>query len=211
MNAFVLAGGQSTRMGRDKALLEVEGRPLVVHMLERLRGLGLEARISGSRPDLERFAPVVADNFPKTGPLGGIEAALAVSDSELNLFVAIDTPRIPTEFLRWLMMRAETSEAVATIPYFANRPQPLCAVYGGRLLVGIRSFLAAGDHKVMHAVRAAAALLGEPVDEFHVESIAPLMNEWPSESPVSEWFRNANTPSEYEALCAGAKRRHPIS
>jgi molybdopterin-guanine dinucleotide biosynthesis protein A len=214
VNAFILAGGQSTRMGRDKALLDVGGRPLVERTVEMLRGLELNPRICGSRPDLARFAEVVADNFPLCGPLGGIEAALAASDSELNLFVPVDLPSLPRGFLQWMMGRAETSQAVATIPRCGDRVQPLCAVYSRRLRDGLRSHLATGDYKVMAAVREAAAALGEAVDEFDVESVASTgPAEWPLRPPLAEWFRNVNTPADYEQLCAevGAKGHHPIS
>jgi molybdopterin-guanine dinucleotide biosynthesis protein A len=214
VNAFVLAGGQSTRMGGDKALLEVGGRPLLEHMLELLRGLGLNPRICGSRSDLARFGEVVPDNFPKCGPLAGIEAALALSNSDLNLFVPVDTPGLPREFLRWMLERAESSQSVATIPRFGDRTQPLCAVYSKRLRDGLERSLAAGDCKVMTAVQEAAASLGESVDEFDVESVASTLRlaEWPSNPPIASWFRNLNTPEEYESLCgAGAKGRHPIS
>ena len=134
MNAFVVAGGQSARMGRDKALLSLEGTPLLQLALDALRSLGLSPRICGSRPDRARFAEVIPDNFAPCGPLAGIEAALAVSDTDLNLFLAVDLPLLPAAFLCWLMERAGASEALATIPVFGDRPQPLCAVYSRRLL-----------------------------------------------------------------------------
>jgi molybdopterin-guanine dinucleotide biosynthesis protein A len=215
MDAFVLAGGLSTRMGRDKALLEIGGRPLVEHMLELLRDVGLSPRICGSRPELARFAEVVPDNFPQCGPLGGIEAALAISDSDLNFFVPVDAPELPRGFLLWLMERAERSQAAATIPHFGGRLQPLCAVYNRRLLNGLGQSLTAGNYKVIAAVRETAAMVGEAVDEFNVESVAPTLRpgDWSSNRPLASWFRNVNTPEEYEALCAasGVNDRHPIS
>jgi molybdenum cofactor guanylyltransferase len=201
-------------MGRDKALLEIGGRPLIVHLLERLRGLGLSPRICGSRPDLARFAEVVPDNFGACGPLGGIEAALTVSDSDLNLFVPVDLPGIPAEFLRWLMARAETSHAVATLPRYKDRVQPLCALYSRRLAEGLRRFLAAGDRKVIVGIREAAEAAGESIDAFDVESVASTgVAEWPVRSRPADWFRNVNTPADYEALqtISGAKAPHPIS
>jgi molybdenum cofactor guanylyltransferase len=194
LNAFVLAGGRSTRMGRDKALVTLDGLPLVERMLDRLRSLGLTARISGSRGDLARFAEVVPDNFPGCGPLAGIEAALAASDTELNLFVAVDLPGMPADFLRWMAERAETSGAVATIPRFGARPQPLCAVYSRRLLAGVRSALTAGRF----------AALGEAIDAFDVEAVAPVAaGEWESEPSVAAWFRNVNAPGDLDELEAG--------
>jgi molybdopterin-guanine dinucleotide biosynthesis protein A len=214
VNAFILAGGQSTRMGRDKALLEVDGHTLVERMVELLRGLELNPRICGSRSDLAHFAEFVPDNFLQCGPLGGIEAALSVSESDLNLFVPVDLPGLPPGFLRWLTARAEQSRAVATIPHYGDRPQPLCAVYSRRLAEGLRTFLASGNLKVMVAIREAAQALGESVDEFDVESIAATSPaEWPMGSRPTAWFGNVNTPVDYQALrtVAGAKGCHPIS
>lgn len=201
MNGFIVAGGLSTRMGRDKALLPLQGRPLIAHMVEKMRSAGLNPRICGSRPDLAGFAEVVADNFAESGPLAGLEAALALSDAELNLFVPVDLPGIPAEFLRWLMMRAERSQAVATIPWFGDRFQPLCAVYRRRLADGLRACLMAGDRKVMRGVGQAAASLGERVDGFDVECVAAAGGaDWPVRPLMTEWFRNVNTSADYEAL-----------
>ena len=212
MKAFVLAGGQSTRMGRDKALLAIDGRPLVEHALELLRSLGLSPRICGSRSDLVRFAEVVPDNFPQSGPLAGIEAALAVSDSELNLFVPVDLPGLPRGFLQWMMTRAERSQAIATIPRYGGRFQPLCAVYSRRLLDGLRRSLATGDCKVIVALHEAAACLGEALDAFDVESVASALPpaEWPSHPPLADWFRNVNTPADYESLRAALEQKPAI-
>jgi molybdopterin-guanine dinucleotide biosynthesis protein A len=228
MNGFVLAGGRSTRMGRDKALLEFEGRPLIARIVDLLRSLDLTPRICGSRPDLAGFAEVVADNYARSGPLGGIEAGLAASDAELNLFVPVDAPELPREFLGWMMRRAERSHAVATIPHYGDRPQPLCAVYSRRLLAGLQEALTDGHLKVMTAIKNAAAGVGEPLDEFDVESVAASGPEsWEFQPPLRDWFGNVNTPGEFEALAAasppqpanfrragdpsGANRRHPIS
>lgn len=202
MNGFVLAGGQSTRMGRDKARLELGGRPLVAIMVERLRGLGLEPRICGSRPDLSDFAPTVPDRFEQCGPLGGIEAALEASETELNLFLGVDLPQIPASFLRWLMERAERSGAVATVPMIGARPQPLCAVYSRRLRDGLRASLEGGIYKVIAAVGNAAEHLGEPVDLFSVEDVAAALPAgiWPEEPRPGVWFLNVNTPADYERL-----------
>lgn len=216
MNAFILAGGQSTRMGRDKALLDWGDTPLVLRAVEMLRNLGLPPRICGSRSDLARFAPVVSDRFTRAGPLAGIEAGLAVSDAELNLFLPVDMPDIPAAFLRWMLMRAETSEAVATIPCYGGRPQPLCAVYHRRMADGLRAALEEGNRKVMAAVTGAAASLKERVDLFQVESVASAVTSglWPFQPPLRYWFRNLNTPADVEAAtrpASGANQRDPIS
>ncbi len=73
-------------MGRDKALLRFDGCSFVERSLSKLRAIRFPPQIVGFRPDLESLAPIIQDNYPNSGSLGGIEAALAASDSELNLF-----------------------------------------------------------------------------------------------------------------------------
>jgi len=220
VNGFVLAGGKSSRMGSDKALLELDGHPLIDIALGKVRALGMQPQICGSRPDLTKYAPAIPDNFPDRGPLGGIEAALTVSESEGNLFVPTDLPLLPVEFLAWIASRAEATGAVATIPIFGGRYQPLCGAYSRRLLAGLRFSLASGDFKVMTAITTAAAALQEPIDAFCVESVAAALmpRSWPAELPMQEWFRNLNSPEDYVFLrtmaghdAAGANRRDPIS
>jgi len=195
-------------MGRDKALLEVNGQPLIALALEKLRALKLDPKICGVSPDstaqLARFAQVIPDNFPGCGPVAGIESGLAANDAPVSLFLAVDMPLVPVEFLRWMMERAETSGAVATIPVSGGRDQPLCGIYSRRLLDGLRRSIAAGRLKMMTAVEEAAAALGERVDCFQVESVAAGLAAgiWPVDPPLRDWFLNANTPEEWARVKA---------
>lgn len=189
MNAFVLAGGQSTRMGRDKTLLELAGKPLIAHALDKLRAIGHVPRIVGSRPDLATFAAVLPDAYPQAGPLGGIASALGVTDSEQNLFLPVDLPALPSLFLLWLAQRAEITNALATVPRLQGLPQPLCAVYSRDLLPHLKGALAEGDAKVMRAVERAGT-----IDSFDIESVAAAES-WPS---PHGWFANLNTPAEFQ-------------
>jgi molybdopterin-guanine dinucleotide biosynthesis protein A len=197
VNAFLLAGGRSTRMGRDKALLELEGRPLIGHAAEKLRALGFPPRIAASRPDLSSFADVIPDRYLDSGPLGGIEAALTVSDAEQNLFLPVDLPLLPVRFLQWMVERVAVTHAVATIPRVHGRPQPLCAVYGRGLLPYVRVSLDAADRKVMRVVEHAAEAAGERIDSFDVESVASALS-WETDVPLHRWFENLNTPRDFE-------------
>jgi molybdopterin-guanine dinucleotide biosynthesis protein A len=206
MRAYLLAGGLSRRMGRDKAKLELAGKPLVVHMLGKLAHLGLEPVICGLRPDLAHLAPLLPDpSFPgkgSLGPLGGILAALEDSDSALNLFLAVDMPGMPADFLRWIIDRAERTQSPATVPFVSGRAQPLCAVYHRDLAAGIRQALLAGERRVYPTLCAAAPRS----DAFHLESIvsAGAMDLVPPGLPC-QWFRNLNTPQEFALYAA----QHP--
>lgn len=99
IGGYVLAGGRSSRMGRDKALLELGGKPLVLHAAVKLRRVCMEVSILGSNPALEQYAPLVKDVHPGCGPLGGIEAALLHSQHDWNLIMPVDVPFVPTAYL----------------------------------------------------------------------------------------------------------------
>jgi molybdopterin-guanine dinucleotide biosynthesis protein A len=206
MRAFLLAGGRSRRMGRDKASLELAGQALVCSMLGKLAQLGLETAICGNRPDLAGFAPILPDPVlpgdERPGPLAGILAALEATSSALNIFLAVDMPGMPVGFLRWMMERAEVTQSVATIPFVAGRAQPLCAVYHRELAAGIRRSLKSGEHRVFPVIAGAA----RHADVFNVESVLSAGSLDPIPAGLAhEWFRNLNTPREFALYAA----RHP--
>jgi molybdopterin-guanine dinucleotide biosynthesis protein A len=199
---FVLAGGRSTRMGQDKALLPWGGRPLLEVALDKLRALPLATapRIAAARSDLSSHAGVIADLHPGCGPLSGIEAALAASSRPLNVFLPVDVPLLPAQFLLWMLQRAETTGALVTVPRINGWPQALCAVYHRDLLGHISASLGAGDFKVMPVVTAAAGPLS--IDVFDVELVASANAQLLAFSPLPlyRWFHNCNTPADMAAM-----------
>lgn len=197
---WVLAGGRSERMGRDKAGLEFAGFPLLERMLGKLRKLGLRARVAGMREPVEGVAAdVVSDLHPDCGPLSGMETALGRSEAQLVMMLGVDLPLIETEFLMWMLERAQVSGAAATIPRVLGQPQPLCAVYRRELLRGITRALDSGDYKTMTGVENAAA--GARLDLFHVERVAAT-GAWDSALPAHCQFMNCNTREELAAAAA---------
>jgi molybdenum cofactor guanylyltransferase len=191
---WVLAGGRSLRMGRDKAGVELCGQPMLSHMLKKLSALGMRARVAGLREPVDGVAgDVVADAHPDCGPLSGIETALSKSEAALVLVLGVDLPLLETEFLRWMLRRAETTGAMATIPRSLGEAQPLCAVYRRELRRGVTDALDAGDYKVMVAVERASNS-GE-IDCFDVERVA-ASGAWRSRRAPHWQFMNCNTPEE---------------
>jgi molybdopterin-guanine dinucleotide biosynthesis protein A len=195
----VLAGGRSSRMGQDKSLLPLASSPLIEHALDKLRALPLAAppRIAGARINLSHYAQVVPDLHPGCGPLSGIEAALDVTTQPLNLFLPVDLPLLPAQFLNWMLWRAQTTGASMTVPRINGLPQPLCAIYHRNLLQPIRAALIAGNYKV-----SALTPPSEPIDVFDVETVASANQEmrgW-SALPLFRWFHNCNTPEDMAAI-----------
>ena len=101
LSAFVLAGGKSARMGRDKALLNWHGCYLLDHMTELLRTVADPVHVVGRDP--------LPDRLPGLGPLCGIATGLETSSTDANLFVAVDLPFLTEEFLKYLRLRIEQS------------------------------------------------------------------------------------------------------
>jgi molybdopterin-guanine dinucleotide biosynthesis protein A len=136
---------------------------------------------------------VLGDAHPECGPLSGMETALSRSEAALVVVLGVDLPLLETEFLAWMLRRASTSDALATIPRVLSEPQPLCAVYRREMLGGVRESLAAGDYKVMHAVERAA--LGRRRDTFDAERVAAT-GAWRSTIATHLQFMNCNTPED---------------
>ncbi len=129
LTAFVLAGGQSSRMGADKALLEWQEGTLLDRAVSTARDVAPITRIVGPRERFAAYGEVVEDVYRDRGPLAGIHAALAASTTELNLILAVDMPFVEPNLLRFLVTRAREGSPVVTVPKVGGGWQPLCAVY----------------------------------------------------------------------------------
>src|SRR5579859_2029055 len=101
--AWVLAGGQSSRMGSDKALLNLEGVPLILRATSAAATVCNSVSLVGDPAKYSNLGfPVVADEFEGCGPLAGIEAALRATSADWNLILACDMPRLETDILESL-------------------------------------------------------------------------------------------------------------
>jgi len=151
---YVLAGGRSSRMGTDKALLHHQGATLLSHIARAVAIAAGSVTIIG---DPARYGtlgyPVRPDIYRECGPLAGIHAALAVTPADWNLVVACDMPEVEPDFLRELLHRAEERGADCLLPAGrSGRPEPLCGVYHRRALAAIDRALAGGTRKVLEGL-----------------------------------------------------------
>ncbi len=187
VTAFILAGGKSARMGRDKAFVEFEGETLLARMLGLGRSVTLDVRIVGDAKKFASFASVVEDIFQDRGPLGGIHAALRASHTDLNLTLAVDMPFVSTTFLKYLVSQARSTLGAAVIvPRTGERWQPLCAVYRREFADAAETALLAGQNKI--------DLLFTAIKTRVIEE-----QELKRDGFSLDLFRNLNTPEELEA------------
>ena len=148
ITAFVLAGGQSTRMGEDKAFVCLNGKTLLAKALQTARAITPEVRIVGPSGKFAEHAPVVEDIYVQRGPLAGIHSALTRTMTNLNLILAVDLPFLTSGFLNYLCQRAEGNDSLVTVPRAEGRWQPLCAVYRKAFTYPAERALEAGQNKI---------------------------------------------------------------
>lgn len=202
---FVLAGGHSSRMGSDKALALFQGVPLVQVALNTLAAAGAPARIAGCRSPLKAFAEEIPDTFPETGPMGGIHAALSVSQAEWNLFLPVDLPLMPSSLLACLLQRARLTGAPVTVAKLNGRIEPFPAVLHRTALPYLTQNLQSGQTACYLAWQTIPASLHSALDAVPVEYLLQCGHcQHPLNLPPLLWFQSANTPTELARL-----NRHP--
>lgn len=180
---FVLVGGQSRRMGRDKALLPWKSGVLVEEIAAKAAAVAGTVTLIGNPA---RYAhlnfPCIPDMRSGFGPLSGIETALAAGHGELNLILACDMPEVETAHLERLMTIAtESGEKCVVTADASGFIHPLCAVYRTGCLEAVESALDDGRLKLMSLVQ-----------DLHAKVVS-----------VADSIRNINTFEEWEALSAG--------
>ena len=191
----ILAGGQSKRLGRDKALVSIhgDGRPLIAHLIERLRPLSTDLFVVGpDRPgyrDLD--APLAPDDYPGEGPLGGIATSLRRARHDRVLAVACDLPFLCVPLVRWMIEQEHMPDAL--IPAVPGRSrQGASLVLQTTHAMYARSLLADIETALDHGVRQVSRVLAD-IDARYltVESMVRF-------DPGMRSFFSINTPEDYE-------------
>lgn len=181
----IMAGGQSRRMGRDKAQLELDGQTLLDRLIDAANTTPdtvLVVGRTGERDDVEW----VEDEEPGQGPLGGLKTALCHLDRPVAL-VACDMPLLDADALAWLLEAFEHAGPHGLAATRDGRLEPLFSIYTPAALDLVEERLAAGQRSLRRLITAG--------DFARIEA--------PSE--VAEKLANINTPEEFEALGRGGK------
>ncbi len=186
-SALLLAGGRSSRMGTDKALLSYTGKPLWGYQIDKFKAIGAEEILISRSQDqrsweVERGELFVRDRFEQAGPMGGILAGMERSKNELLMVLAVDLPLISIELLLSLSERAARDCGVVYCS--KNFFEPLAAIYPISLQQEISKSLEKGER-----------------------SMQPLLNRWVAEGKMTSisiplsWmpqWKNVNSPAEID-------------
>ena len=182
---FAVAGGRSSRMGRDKATLPWGDGDLLDHALARLRGVTPDVRVlcGAARAYEDRGVPVLVDAVADIGTLAALLAALrALPPGGTAVLLAVDLPLVTVPLLRHVTVASHGFDAA--VPLSTHGAEPLCAAYGAACLAPIERAIAGGNYRL-------TGFWGEArVREIGVAELAAL-------GDVSAMFLNANTPADY--------------
>lgn len=187
MTGIVLAGGRSSRMGRNKAFMEWQGQSMLGRSIEVLRSVFSEIIISTNNPELygEYNVKIVPDIYKDCGPLGGLHACLKAAQYKYSFFVACDMPFLNVEVIRFL---AEfTGKDSAIVPDVAGGLHPLHAFYHKDCLPIIEKRLEAKRLKTLEIYEECSVCYVRE-DDFR---------EFPQ---IERVFSNINTPQEWMEL-----------
>lgn len=132
---IILAGGKSSRMGQNKALLPIRGKTVIEHITSELAQVTDRLLIvTNSFADYQFLKiPMVEDHWKEKGPLAGIQAGLQASDTDENLVVACDMPFISTTLATYLFDQLADDDVEAVVPNLDGQLHPLFAVYRKRV------------------------------------------------------------------------------
>ncbi|MBK9992311.1 MAG: molybdenum cofactor guanylyltransferase [Verrucomicrobia bacterium] len=180
----VLAGGRSTRMGRDKALLTLEdGRTLLERAVAVLREFDATEILVSTGSDKTYGMPgtrELADVRADCGPLGGLHACLSVAKEQLCLVLAVDLPAMAPSYLRGLLSRTQARRGV--VPVIDGSAEPLVAVYSKEALAEVQRALETGDYSLQKLIRR--------LEQAGLVDLVPVE---PGERPL---FANWNSPED---------------
>jgi molybdenum cofactor guanylyltransferase len=183
-SGFVTAGGRSSRMGTDKAWLELDGQSMIERVIAALRPVASSVSIIANSPAYERLGlPVYADANVGIGPLEAIRAALQYANEPRVLLVGCDLPFVTPALFSHLLNIEGDYQAIVPVSR-AGRLEPLCAVYCAQALSSVTSLIESGGRKV--------SLLFEQVKTRFApyDEIAHLRG-------AELFFENINTQEEY--------------
>jgi molybdopterin-guanine dinucleotide biosynthesis protein A len=189
--AIILAGGKSSRMGTDKALLEIDGKSLLQIVCETAAQLTSQVYVLTDSPDRYRSiltadCELMQDNNPGAGPLVALSQGLSEVKAEWILLLGCDLPLLDAEIIQnWASQLSELpTSTLAVVPYQNSRWEPLCAFYRSQSLPSLQKFIDKGGRSFQAWLSQIPAV--------------PL----PAGDRASLMLSNCNTPEEFEQLKA---------
>jgi molybdopterin-guanine dinucleotide biosynthesis protein A len=179
----IQAGGQSQRMGQDKALVQLGGKPLIEHILDRIQGLGNEILITTNDPDALAYLGIRLENDPTpgVGSLAGLQTALRAASNSHVLILACDMPFVSRPLLKYMIKLSSAADVI--VPQHAGYLEPMHAIYSNACLPYVDAALDEGHTRVISFYDQVRV---RKVDEYELSRF----------DPQGMSFFNINTPED---------------
>jgi len=182
ITAIILTGGKSTRMGTDKALLQINGKTLLESAIELCRPVCDDILISSNNSGHEEFGcQIIPDEIKDCGPIGGIYSCLKKSATDWNFVISVDTPFVTSDFIQFLVGQTKNCDVV--LPVHSGEKEPLIALYNKSCLPEVEKLIELRQFKMHHLI---AKLNANYVVAF----------EWVEKTPLL--FKNLNNPDDLQ-------------
>jgi molybdopterin-guanine dinucleotide biosynthesis protein A len=185
VTGFVAAGGRSSRMGKDKAWLQLAGRPMIEHVITSLRAATTTVALLANDPEYAKLGfKVFKDSQAGIGPLEAIRTALKNSSTDRVIMVGCDLPFVTTELFKFLLNVADDYDVV--VPMSAEgKLEPLCAIYRTTALEAVEELIASGQRRI-------SPLFDKVATRF------VRFGELEALPGSHAFFTNINTPDDYD-------------
>ncbi len=197
ISGIILAGGKSTRMGSDKAMLKIGGTPAIERIYDTVSGIFRDTMIISDRPENYAYltSNIHPDIYHSMGPLGGIHSALANAKENQIFVVSCDMPLIHESAIRYIISRIDNTDI--TLPVAFGRLQPLCGIYSKNCLPvfeGILSGAGKSDCSKSRELKLIRAL-----ESFDIGLINTI--DFDRLDLNRDCFLNMNNKEDYDEIC----------
>lgn len=197
VHGFVLAGGMSSRMGQDKALMKLHGHSLIEVAVAKLTRFCSAVSIAGNRDDLAALAPIVREKRVRCGPVAGMESGLSATLEAWAMFVPVDVPLVPARMLeRWAGAVLEKAAIGCRSSYLlvSGERQPAFCMLERSLLPALHRELDSGRRSIADVLaqmdNGTQSWLW-PADAGKFAAVGR-----PDEESLERWFLNVNEPAD---------------
>lgn len=188
ITGIILAGGKSSRMGKDKGMIHLAGKPLISYSIDALKPFCDQILISSNSENYELFGyPVYKDIFPDSGPMGGIYSCLLQSSTSLNLVLSCDMPLVSQSLIKYILDKNDENSISVPI-HGDNFIEPLCASYSTKTIPYFKKLIGQRNLKLIDLINMV------PSRQIRLDSSLPFYK--------PDLFLNINHPDDLERASA---------
>ncbi len=182
ISAYILAGGKSLRMGKDKAMLTLGNKNFASHISDTINSINIPCKIVSSNEEHKQLPiPIIKDTIKNIGPIGGLKSALSDTSTIWNLIISCDLPLISKQSIEWLL-NVHQKGFDATITIVNGKTNPIFGIYRKDCDTPVQTQITKANYKMIHLL-----------DKLHVNYVKAPDN-------IAKELLNVNTPYDLKMI-----------